>query len=136
MSLLSSYFEVWLFQCLHSSQLRCEHLPGLETVQSTAAQNDPGPASGSLAWHMHSLAFRDPILLRLLELLLCTEPFFPELMLPVSAALAGWSCGPARQHETTLSTSTPSPLCCRPDRKQKAGFPGCLFQGSRSCPTC
>ena len=44
MSLLLSYFEVWLFQCLHSSQLRCEHLPGLETVPSTAAQNDPRPS--------------------------------------------------------------------------------------------
>lgn len=46
----------------------------------------PGPASGSLAWHVYSLVFRDPILLSFLELLLYTEPFFPELMLP------GFSC--------------------------------------------
>ena len=45
------------------------------------------------------------------------EPFFPELMLLISAAPAGLSCGPARQHETTLSMSMSSPLCCSPDRR-------------------
>lgn len=63
---------------------------------------------------MYSLVFRDPILLRFLELLLYTEPFFPELMLPrfQLPEQEKQAHGPATSCETTLSTSTSSPLCC------------------------
>ena len=59
-SLLSSYFEVRLFQCLLSSQLRCEHLPGLEAVQSTAAQNDPWSSLREPSWARVQLSVQRP----------------------------------------------------------------------------